>query len=155
MHVEAHDRVRLEHLCRYVARGPLAAERLSLSPEGKVVLELRRPWRDGTSHFVFDPLTFIERLAALVPRPGVHQVTYHGVLAPASTWRDMIVPAPPPLDLDPDQVECRAKAPAAQAAPPLQALAVYKAAEEYKAALRSPAPPLPHHEARIPTAGLR
>ena len=28
--------------------------------------------RDGTTHFVFDPLTFIERLAALVPRPGVH-----------------------------------------------------------------------------------
>ncbi|MFT5290576.1 MAG: hypothetical protein ACI82F_002651 [Planctomycetota bacterium] len=143
VHVEAHDRVRLEHLCRYVARGPLAAERLSLSPEGQVVLELRRPWRDGTTHFVFDPLTFIERLAALVPRPGVHQVTYHGVLAPASTWRDMIVPPPPPLDLDPAPAGHKAKAPAAQAAPPLQALAEYEAAVEYKAARSSPAPPSP------------
>jgi len=42
-------------------------ERLSLSPEGKVVLELRRAWRDGTTHFVFDPPTFIERLAPLMP----------------------------------------------------------------------------------------
>ena len=41
-------------------------------PEGKVVYTLRRPWRDGTTHIVFDPLTFIERLAALVSRPRVH-----------------------------------------------------------------------------------
>ena len=52
---------------------------------------------------MFDPLTFIERLAALVPRPGVHLVTYHGVLAPASTWRDMIVPDPPSLIDEPDE----------------------------------------------------
>ena len=94
--VGAHDRTRLEHLCRYVARGPIASERLSLSDEGKVIYELRRAWRDGTTHIVFDPLTFIERLAALVPRPRVHLVTYHGVLAPASTWRDTIIPCPPP-----------------------------------------------------------
>ena len=36
---------------------------------------------------MFDPLTFLERLAALVPRPRTHQVTYHGVLAPAAAWR--------------------------------------------------------------------
>jgi len=79
--VEAHERERLEHLCRYVMRPALAADRLSLSPEGKVVYALRHPWRDGTTHFVFDPLTFIERLAALVPRPREHQLTYHGALA--------------------------------------------------------------------------
>ncbi|MBM4113849.1 MAG: hypothetical protein FJ253_10870, partial [Phycisphaerae bacterium] len=38
----------------------------------------------------FDPLTFIERLAALVPPPRAHQLTYHGVLAPASAWRDLV-----------------------------------------------------------------
>ncbi len=32
-------------------------------------------------HFVFNPLTFIERLAALGPAPGMHLVTYHGALA--------------------------------------------------------------------------
>ena len=66
VHVRAHDKVRLEHLYRYVARSPIAAARLSLSPDGKVIYELRRAWRDGTTHFVFDPLTFIERLAAAV-----------------------------------------------------------------------------------------
>ncbi len=40
VHVRAHDRVRLEHLCRYVARGPIAAERLSLSADGKVIYRL-------------------------------------------------------------------------------------------------------------------
>jgi len=39
----------------------------------------------------FDPLTFIERLAAKVPRPRLHQHTHHGVLAPAAPYRDLIV----------------------------------------------------------------
>jgi len=96
--VEAHDRERLEHLCRYVARGPISSERLSLSSEGKVICELRHPFRDGTTHIVFDPLTFIERLACLVPQPRQHQLTYHGVLAPAASWRDLIVPACAPSE---------------------------------------------------------
>ena len=33
---------------------------ISLSPEGKVIYELRHPWRDGTTHFIFDPLEFID-----------------------------------------------------------------------------------------------
>jgi len=35
------------------------------------------------------------RLAALVPRPRTHQLTYHGVLAPAAAWRDLVVPGSP------------------------------------------------------------
>jgi len=94
--VESHARQRLEHLCRYVLRPPIATERLSLADDGKVVYALRHPWRDGTAEIVFDPLTFLERLAALVPRPRAHLLTYHGVLAPASDWRDWIVPAAAP-----------------------------------------------------------
>jgi hypothetical protein len=93
--IEHDQREKLERLARYVARPPLATERLSLLPDGRVTHQLRRPWRDGTTHFVFDPLTFIERLAALVPRPRRPLLTYHGVLAPAASWRDAIVPAPP------------------------------------------------------------
>jgi hypothetical protein len=59
-----------------------------------VVYRLRRPWSDGTSAIVFEPLAFLERLAALVPRPRAHLLTYHGVLAPAAQWRDRIVPGP-------------------------------------------------------------
>ena len=42
-----------------------------------------------------DPLTLIERLAALVPRPFVRLVTYHGMFAPAAPLRDRVVPPPP------------------------------------------------------------
>jgi hypothetical protein len=86
------QRERLEHLCRYVARPAIASERLSIAPNGRVIYRLRRHWRDGTSAVSFDPLTFIERLAALIPRPRSHQHTYHGVLAPAAPFRDLIVP---------------------------------------------------------------
>ena len=88
------QRDRLEHLCRYVARPAIATERLSLAPNGRVIYRLRRHWRDGTSAVSFDPLTFIERLSAQIPRPRSHQHTYHGVLAPAAPYRDLIVPGP-------------------------------------------------------------
>ncbi len=65
---------------------------MSLSESGKVVLELRHRWRDGTTHIRFEPLVFIERLAALVPPPGVHQTTFHGVLAGGSSLRDEVIP---------------------------------------------------------------
>ena len=37
----------------------------------------------------------IARLAALIPRPRAHLVTYHGVFAPAAGARDRVVPEPP------------------------------------------------------------
>ncbi|MDG2144028.1 MAG: transposase [Planctomycetota bacterium] len=83
-------------LCRYITRPPLSNIRLSFAPDGRIVHELRAPFRDGTTHFIFEPLAFIERLAALVPPPRLPQLTYHGVLAPASSWRSDIVPAPHP-----------------------------------------------------------
>lgn len=83
---------RLEHLCRYVTRPPIATQRLELAPDGRVLYGFKRHWRDGTSAVSFDPLTFVERLAALVPPPHAHQLTYHGVLAPASAWHDLVVP---------------------------------------------------------------
>jgi hypothetical protein len=83
----------LERLCRYIARPPIKVERLSLDANGRVIYALRRHWRDGTSAIAFDPLDFLSRLAALVPRPRVHLLTYHGILAPAAEWRDLVVPS--------------------------------------------------------------
>ncbi len=94
--VEAGEGSRLEHLCRYITRPPLSSLRLSLNEQGRLVHELRAPFKDGTTHFVFDPLVFIERLAALVPPPRMHQLTYHGVLAPAASRRSEIVPGSQP-----------------------------------------------------------
>ena len=96
LQIEAGDSSRLEHLCRYITRPPLSSLRLSLTEQGKVVHELRAPFKDGTTHFVFDPLVFIERLAALVPPPRMHQLTYHGVLSSAASRRSEIVPGSQP-----------------------------------------------------------
>ena len=49
----------------------------------------------GTTHLVFEPAQFIEKLAALVPAPRTHLVRYHGILDPAAKWRAAIVPAIP------------------------------------------------------------
>ena len=89
------SRERLEHLCRYVARPALASERLSELDGGRVADDLRRPWSDGTHRIVFEPLDFLARLAALVPPPRAHLLTYHGLPAPAASMRAAIVPAAP------------------------------------------------------------
>src|SRR5690606_22867444 len=52
----------------------------------------KTPYRDGSTHVIFEPDDFIARLAALVPKPRAHQIRYHGVLAPASPDRARVVP---------------------------------------------------------------
>ena len=42
---------------------------------------LRRAWSDGTLALVLSPMELMEKLAALVPRPRVHLVRYHGATA--------------------------------------------------------------------------
>jgi hypothetical protein len=41
---------------------------------------LRSAFKDGTTHIVMEPLEFMERLAALVPRPRLHLIRFHGGL---------------------------------------------------------------------------
>ena len=91
---EVNERAKLERLCRYMARGPIAQERLSVDGDGLVVLELKRAFSDGTTHVLFEPHDFIARLAALVPRPKAHLVRYHGLLAPNARERAGIVARP-------------------------------------------------------------
>src|SRR3989304_1499652 len=55
--------------------------------------QLKTPYRDGTTHVLFEPLDFIARLAALVPRPRVNLTRFHGVFAPNSTHRAWVTPA--------------------------------------------------------------
>jgi hypothetical protein len=108
--IPADDRERLERLCRYALRPPVAQDRLHLTPEGQVVLQRRHPWSDGTTHLLFDPVELLERLAVLtlrpfedlrvavslverrqaqghpeprrgmIPRPRINLILYHGVL---------------------------------------------------------------------------
>jgi hypothetical protein len=60
--------------------------------DGRLLHQLKKRWRDGTTHMVFEPLEFIGKLAALIPAPRVHLVRYHGVLAPGAPGRERIVP---------------------------------------------------------------
>jgi hypothetical protein len=68
--VPAHDRTRLEQLCRYVLRPPLAAARLRWLDPDTLSLALKTPWADGTTHLRLSPHELLEKLAALVPRRG-------------------------------------------------------------------------------------
>jgi len=99
--VRAGARDRLERMCRYALRPAVGQERLRVSPEGQVVVDLRRRWADGTTHLVFDPVEFLERLAALVPRPRINLVLYYGVLAPRAAWREAVVPTTKDADAGP------------------------------------------------------
>jgi hypothetical protein len=89
--VPANDRAGVERLCRYVLRPPFAQERLRLRGDGRVALELKRAWHDGTRELVFEPLEFLERLAAMTPRPETNLLICHGVLAPRARWRTRVV----------------------------------------------------------------
>ena len=57
-------------LCRYITRPAIANERLKRNRAGQVVLQLKSPYKDGTTHIV-EPLEVMERLAALMPRPAL------------------------------------------------------------------------------------
>ena len=65
-----------------------------------MLLQLKRVWADGTSHLLFEPLEFLEKLAALTPRPRINLILYHGVLATNARWRSRIVPGPDVSTLD-------------------------------------------------------
>jgi len=82
----------------------MSHKRLRRTSAGEVVLQLKTPYRDGTTHVVMAPLEFLQRLAALVPRPRLHLIRFHGVLAPHATLRAQIVPGAP------DQVSAPADA---------------------------------------------
>jgi len=90
---KAHERGKLERLCRYIARPAVSEKRLSLTAQGKVRYELKTPYRDGTTHVIFEPLDFIAKLAALVPKPRVNLTRFHGVFAPNSKHRVQVTPA--------------------------------------------------------------
>ena len=67
---DADDRQALEQLCRYITRPALANERVQTNAAGQVVLKLKTPWREGTTHLVMSPLELMQWLAMLIqPAP--------------------------------------------------------------------------------------
>lgn len=113
--VKCTQRAKLERLCRYICRPPVSEKRLFLTLHGDIGYTLKTPYRDGTTHVIFEPLDFIPRLAArtarpcpsasclrqtalgqspvLVPPPRLNLTRFHGVSAPDSPYRARITPA--------------------------------------------------------------
>jgi hypothetical protein len=93
--VPPRDRARLERLCRYALRPPIAADRLHRTADGQVILDLRHRWADGTTRLLFEPVELLERLAALTPRPRINLLLYYGVLGARSAWRSRLQASDP------------------------------------------------------------
>ncbi len=91
--IKAHDRQGLERILGYMGRPPLSSRRLQLAPDGKnLILQLKTPWRDGTSSILLSPFELLERLVALIPAPGKNQIRYHGFLGPNAELRGDLLP---------------------------------------------------------------
>ena len=75
----ATDRGKLERLCRYITRPALAKagswpsmatprkyilvqKRIKVNSNGDVILKLKSPYRDGTTHLVMTGLEFMQKL---------------------------------------------------------------------------------------------
>ncbi len=92
--VGARDRARLERLCRYLCRPPVALERLELHPSGKLRYSLKKPWSDGSVAVLLEPEDLLSRLCAIIPPPRFHLVRYFGVLSSHASRRREVVPGP-------------------------------------------------------------
>ena len=85
--VEAHDRKRLEQLCRYITSPTLSDERVQPNAAGQVELKLKTPWRNGTTHLVMSPLEFLQRRSR--DRPSWARTHQLGAAAQAGLSYDL------------------------------------------------------------------
>lgn len=92
-HVRANDRDGLARLCRYGARGPISASRLSRLDDGRYLYTPKK----GVS-FSLSAAQLVKRLVALVPPAHSHLTSFHGVFAPHAKLRPLVTlpPAPEP-----------------------------------------------------------
>ena len=79
---------------RHILRPPLANDRLKILDDDNVRIQLKKPRSDGTTSVDLEPLSFIARLAALVPAPKRHLTRCFGVLSSHAACRIEVVPAP-------------------------------------------------------------
>lgn len=99
--IKAHERDRLQQLLRYVGRGPLVNDKISLDQNGNILYELKKSF-DGATHVLLSPLEFVEKLASIIPPPYRHQVNYYGCLSSHSKIRPLIVLSPA-VDVGPEE----------------------------------------------------
>ncbi len=59
-----------------------------------MILQLKKPWQDRTTHIELTPQAFLMRLSSLVPRPKKNTSLYFGVLAAHAKDRKKFIPKP-------------------------------------------------------------
>ena len=91
VHLHENDRAGIERLCRYGARGPLTLGRLTKDDDGRYRYRMKRTVR-GKDELVLTGLQLVQKLALLVPPRRIHLVRFHGVFAPNSKLRALVVP---------------------------------------------------------------
>ena len=100
--LDGRDRRAVERMARYLARPPICQDRLTRLDDGRVRYAFRRPWKNGQRGVTLDGVSFVGRLAALVPPPRSPSFVYWGVLGPAHHLRSKVIPkpyVPPPKQL--------------------------------------------------------
>ena len=95
VHIEAHDDLGRERLCRYLNRPAFSLARLRVRRDGNVSYRVKKATRGRVTQRVMTPIEALARLAALVPPPRYPLLRFHGVVAPRHRWRDRVVPRPP------------------------------------------------------------
>ena len=88
------QRDRLFTLIEYIARGPIAEERLEILEDGMVEVTFKKPWSNGQTGVLLTQLEFIEKLSALIPPPRSHLIRWAGVFSPNYKYRKDIVLKP-------------------------------------------------------------
>lgn len=59
--IDGRDRKRVERVCRYLTRPPIATERLT-QVDDVLHYELKKVWRDGTRFVMLDPYDLLAHL---------------------------------------------------------------------------------------------
>ena len=93
--VPASDRRGLWRLCAYGARGAIALSRLTELKDGRFAYDMKRSLPDGRSRLVMTGVELLKKLVPLIPPTYANLTRFHGVFAPTSRLRSVVVPPPP------------------------------------------------------------
>lgn len=95
--VRGGDRKNLRRLIRYILNPPFTSKQLRSDPTsaGHVLIDLKRPMRDGTEVLRLTIRQLLDRLVWATPRPNAHLLRFHGVYASHAALREEVIPEAP------------------------------------------------------------
>lgn len=83
--IKAEDEKSRKTLSEYISRSPFSLERMSFNEDSDTVLYRGEHFHPGLARYfdVTDPLAWIARIAAHIPKKGSKQIIYHGAYSQA------------------------------------------------------------------------